>query len=491
MGVIFTFLMGLLASFESITDNDYFWHIAVGKWIDINKTIPNKPLFSWWGLQEGYSWTSHEWLTEWIMYKAGDIGCIVIMLLIFLALYFIMYKMLKINFKNLFDVKLLYLLLMTVFFKVTGPRPYIISLFFFAYLIYILFSYLDKDKLVFNKLIWTIPIIQLLWANLHGGSSSMPYIFIIGILLTDLVIKIFKINDERFASFKLDKKQIKTLLIVLILTLIATCINPTGFNLILYPFTNMADTNMIDYIIEWQSPSFHGFLGIYIFIMVAVPIFNMMLTKKKYKTYEIVLFALMFYMALKSQRFIGMFGIYSTFMVGKYLFFDDNAYEIIKKPFKKLEKLIKYLFIILLLMIVSLFGYRQISNFKLVDNNGFYSDEAVKKVIEINPKRMYNDFGAGGYLLYKLSEYNALDKQEIFIYGLGDVFSNNILPDSVALYKVTKDPDELIKKYDFDLILTVSTSPLRYYLDKCNEWKVTYSDQMNYMYEKNTGGNDE
>ena len=72
MGVIFTFLMGLFMSFEAITDNDYFWHVAVGKWIDINKTIPNKPLFSWWGLQENYNWTSHEWLTEWIMYKLGD-----------------------------------------------------------------------------------------------------------------------------------------------------------------------------------------------------------------------------------------------------------------------------------------------------------------------------------------------------------------------------------------------------------------------------------
>lgn len=471
-------------SFESITDNDYFWHVVVGKWIDLNKTIPNKPLFSWWGTLQNYDWTSHEWLTEWIMYKLGDIGCIVIMLVIFLALYYLMYKMLKIKFKKLFDVKLLYLLLMTVFFKVTGPRPYIISLLLFAYLIYVLFSYLDKDKKIFNKLIWTLPVMQLLWANLHGGSSSMPYIFIIGILLCDLVLKIFKIKDERWASFKLDKKEIKTLLIVLCLVLIATCINPTGYKLIIYPFTNMADTNMIDYIVEWQSPSFHGMLGLYIFIMIAIPVFNMILTKKKYKTYEIAIFLLMFYMALKSQRFIGMFGIYSTWMIGKYLFFEDNVYEIIKKPFKKFENIIKYGFICLLVLIVGLVGYKQINNFKLVDNHGFYSDKAVEKIIELKPKRMYNDFGAGGYLLYKLNEYNALNDIEIFIYGLGDVFSNNILPDTISLYRVTKNPDDLIKKYDFDVILTVSTSSLHYYLDKSNEWEIYYSDSMNIIYTK-------
>ena len=193
MGIIFTFLMGLFMSFESITDNDYFWHVVIGRWIDTNHAIPNRPLFSWWGMQSDLSWTSHEWLTEWIMYKLGDAGCIAIMLIIFFLLYVLMAKLLKVKFNKIFDVKLIYLLLMTIFFKVTGPRPYIISLLFFAYLLYVLFGYLDNKK-KFNKLIWTLPIMQVLWANLHGGSSSLPYVFIIGILLSDLFIKIFGSN---------------------------------------------------------------------------------------------------------------------------------------------------------------------------------------------------------------------------------------------------------------------------------------------------------
>lgn len=487
MGVIFTFIVGLLAAFEPITDNDYFWHVVIGRWIDNHGAIPNVPLFSWWGLEQGYSWTSHEWLTEWIMYKAGDIGCIAIMLGIFIVLYYLMYKMLKIDFKKLFDVKLLYLLLMTVFFKVTGPRPYIISLVFFAYLIYVLFSYLDKDKKIFDKLIWTLPIMQILWANLHGGSSSMPYIFILGVLLTDFFIKLFKINDQRWAGFKLDKTQIKTLLINLGLIAVATCINPVGYKLLLYPFTNMADTNMIDYILEWQSPSFHGLLGIYIFIMVAFPVFNMIVTKKSYKTYEIAIFALLFYMALKSQRFIGMFGIYSTWMIGKYLFLDKEFYDTVRKPFKKFEKLITYGFETLLVLIVILTAYVQINKFTtIVDNDGYYSDGAIEAVINAKPKRMYNDFGQGGYLLYKLDKANALDNMNIFIYGLGDVFSNNILIDTTKLYKLQEDPEKLITKYNFDLMLTVSKSPLCRYLIQNPNWKVLYSDDMNYVFIRNT-----
>lgn len=498
MGVIFTFIIGLLMAFEPITDNDYFWHVVIGKWIDLNKKIPHDALYSWWGLKEKYYWTSHEWLTEWIMYKAGDVGCIVIMLMIFLGLYYLMYKMLKIDFKRLLDVKLLYLLMMTVFFKVTGPRPYITSLLFFAYLIYVLFSYLDGEKKIFNKLIWTLPILQLIWANIHGGSSSLIYIFLLGVLLSDLFLKIFKIKEERWAAFRLNKKQSKTLWINLLLVIIATCINPVGINLLIYPFTNMADTKMIDYILEWQSPDFHGLLGIYIFIMLAIPVFNMMLTKKNYKFYEIAIFALFFYMALKSQRFIGMFGIYSTWMIGKYLFIDDSVYETLKKPFKKFEGTITYIFLSLLLIITVFVANIQIKNFKaivaknekegytskVVDNDGYYSDGAIEKLISLKPQRMYNDFGNGGYLLYRLNQYNALNDMNIFIYGLGDVFSNNILPDSKVIYNVQKDIEKLLSKYDFDVMLTVSRSPLCQYLKQSDKWQIEYKDEMNYIFTK-------
>ncbi|MCM1370609.1 MAG: hypothetical protein NC181_01785 [Clostridium sp.] len=486
MGVFFTFITGLLMAFEPITDNDVFWHLVIGKWIDTNHAIPTQELFSWYGTSQGYKWTSHEWLTEWIMYKVGPIGCIVLMLIIFLGLYFLMYKMLKLNAKKLFDFKWLYLLLMTVFFKVTGPRPYIISLLFFAYLVYILFSYIDDEKPIFKKLIWTIPIMQILWVNLHGGSSSLPYLFIIGVLICDLILKIIPNASKRWGEFRLTKEKRKTLIILLGLVLLASLINPTTYNILLYPFTNMADTNMIDLILEWKSPSFHGLLGIYIFIMIAFPLFNMILSEKKYKLHEVAFLAVMFYMCLKSQRFVGMFGIYSTWLVGKYFFVTDDIYEGIRKPFKKFEKIITYSFSCLLVLVVCLVGYKQIKSFdKVMDNHGYYSDESILKVIELKPKRMYNDFGQGGYLLYKLDEYNALDNTKLFIYGLGDVFSNNILPDATKLSNVSGNPKEIIEKYDFDLILTSKQYPLHYYLDELDDWNLIYEDDMGYIYTKN------
>lgn len=481
MGLIFTFVIGLFMAFEPITDNDWFWHYVIGNFISTNKVIPQEELFTWY---KSYSWVSHEWLTELIMYKITPLGCLVIMLLIFLLLYILMAKNLKLKFKSFFDFKLLYLLLMTVFFKVTGPRPYIISLLFFAYLVYSLFTYLDKDK---KKLLYTIPILQLLWVNLHGGSSSLSYIFLLGVLLSHYFFKIFKIEIPRLDTKLLSKEQEKNVIIVLILTIMASMINPFGIKMLIYPFSNMLDNNMTGYILEWASPSFHHFFGFYIFVMIAAPLFNLMLTKERIKFYELCFQLLFLYMALKSQRFIGMYGIYSTWMLGKYFFVTESMYNNYRFFFKKYYNIIKYTITTILIILMLVVGINQTKAFidtGIIDNDGFYSDSAIEKIIELKPKRLYNDYSQGGYLLYKLNEYKALDDIKIFAYGLGDVFSNEILPDTVNLQDLLEDPKYLLDKYNFDYLLTTKNHKLHYYLEASNDYKLIYNDDMCYIFKK-------
>ena len=483
MGIIVCILLGLFMALEPITDNDYFWHIVVGKWINNNHMIPNTELFSW---VSGKAWVAHEWLNELIMYKAGHLGCLLIMLGIFLLLYILMAKMLRLKFKKLLDFKLCYFLLMTVFFKVTGPRPYIVSLVFLAYLVYVLFSYLD-DKTWAKKLIYTLPILQILWINFHGGSSSLIYLFIIGVFMCDIFVKIFKFKPNRWNTFKLDKKQIKTLGIVLVLTIMASCLNPFGSKMLLYPFTNMLDDSMTSYILEWNSPSFHNFLGLYIFIIIAFPLFNMILGKKDVKLHEIGFQLMFLFMALKSQRFIGMYGIYSCWNIGKYFFVTDDIYASLKNPFKRIERPIYYLSCCILVVGTIFVGYKQgksLRNTGLIDNDGFYSDKAVEKLVSLEPKRLYNDYSQGGYLLYKLDSLNALDKVKVFSYGLGDVFSKDLLPDTVNLQDLYEDPKEILDKYNFDYLITTVNHTLHYYLEANRDYELIYSDDMCYIFKK-------
>ena len=249
----------------------------------------------------------------------------------------------------------------------------------------------------------------------------------------------------------------------------------------------MLDDSMTSYILEWNSPSFHNFLGLYIFIMIAFPLFNLIVQKKDMKMYEIGFQLMFLFMALKSQRFIGMYGIYSCWNVGKYFFVTDDMYDYLKKPFKKVVKPIYYLTCGLLVLGTALVGYKQIKSFTntgIIDNDGFYSDEAVAKVIELEPKRLYNDYSQGGYLLYKLDELNALDKVKIFSYGLGDVFSKDLLPDTMNLQDLKTNPQEILERYDFDYLLTTDSHTLHYYLEASSDYELVYHDDMCYIFKK-------
>ena len=103
-----------------------------------------------------------------------------------------------------------------------------------------------------NKSIYFLPIISLLWANLHGGSSSLSYI-------VPLFYLFFSIREFKIGNIQKDllsKEKLKKLAIICLLTILTICINPYGFKMLLYPYSNMLDTTMLASIVEWQSPNY-------------------------------------------------------------------------------------------------------------------------------------------------------------------------------------------------------------------------------------------
>lgn len=68
-GVVFV----LACAFAVVTvslwtaDPDVFWHLAVGKWISQNGAVPRTDVYSW--SAYGQPWTAHQWLWELILYQ--------------------------------------------------------------------------------------------------------------------------------------------------------------------------------------------------------------------------------------------------------------------------------------------------------------------------------------------------------------------------------------------------------------------------------------
>lgn len=460
-------IINFIMSIKSIADPDYGWHISVGKYIFENGLIPKNDIFSWYGISERLEFISHEWLSDVIMYLLGNIGNIILLGIMVTIFYIFLVKFIRIDKKfNMFNIfKFIWLILCFIPLGSLGHRPYLFSYLFFLIFIYLLFKYINNN-LKHYKILFIIPILQLLWVNMHGGSSILiPLILTVTIVLSIIFKKLR------------DVEKIKTLLFILVLSLIASLINPYGYKILLYPFINMGDSIMLDTIVEWFSPNFHGLIGIYYFIIIIVPILIFIYNKNNINIIDLCLYLLFLFMMFRSVRFIHYYIFISTYYVGKYMVNFKN----INMRFKVNTKVVK-IFTYTVLIFLSILGiYYQITN--LDSDNSFvysYSDTAIEKLKELKPKRMFNDYNTGGYLTNKLygSDIN------IFINGIADIYSSSILKDAYDFVNMNSNPEEIISKYQFDVIIIMRDVPLEWYLEKSDEYSIYYQDDTATIYKR-------
>lgn len=175
----FAWLMPLLFLFGRMNgapgllgDGDTGWHIRTGEWILAHGQVPWADPFSF--TRPGEPWYAWEWLSEVLMaalHQAGGMQAVLLgsMLLICLT-FFLLYRLVVRSSGS----PLIAFALTTV--AAGGAaihwlaRPHL-----FTMLSVVIFcSVLERRKM---KLLWLLPLLTVLWTNLHGG-------FIAGILVT-------------------------------------------------------------------------------------------------------------------------------------------------------------------------------------------------------------------------------------------------------------------------------------------------------------------
>jgi hypothetical protein len=67
-------LAAYLTMAQRMADPDQFWHIATGRWIVQNGTIPTHDVFSWWATANNREWVAQEWLFGILVYGAYWLG---------------------------------------------------------------------------------------------------------------------------------------------------------------------------------------------------------------------------------------------------------------------------------------------------------------------------------------------------------------------------------------------------------------------------------
>lgn len=217
-------------------DPDLWGHIKFGAdhWID--GKLAEKDPYSF--TAEGHRWINHEWLSEIIFYLTyqifGSAGLLIGKLTIGLCMTAMIIKICGMRYRDPLILVIVLILASFVARKGFMIRPQLFSFLFFSVFLYLFHLFFEKQK---NRL-YLIPIIMVLWVNLHGG-------FLMGWALVMGVVG-WKTLEKLIRGKQVD--QLGMLWMWALLTSLSTLLNPYGINLLIFLYESLSVPRQIT---EW------------------------------------------------------------------------------------------------------------------------------------------------------------------------------------------------------------------------------------------------
>ena len=112
-----------------------------------------------------------------------------------------------------------------------------------------------------------------------------------------------------------------------------------------------------------------------------------------------------------------------------------------------------------------------IKNIKNKCNIKMLNDEIIEIIKKDKPKRLYNFYDYGGYLVYK--------NIPVFVDGRADLYSSYNYSDYLGISNLSGEYEDLIKYYDFDYYLVPDNFPIYNYLKYSDNYKlIMYSNHV-------------
>lgn len=419
-------------------DPDFGWHYQFGQLVTTTGKIPMNDPFSY--TMPSYHFVDHEWITDILLANVynwfGMLPLIEGFALLGICALVIVSKGTEQR-----RIGMPLFLIGGTLFEFMGIRPQIITWVLLAVL----------ASIIWQKNLWQrwrlyLPLLFLLWANIHGG-------FAIGIV----VLSIFVIGQT------IEKRRIeKTNLVVLFLSLITTLVNPYGYHLWIEVLKSMMDTSLRWSIQEWYPAIY--FTNIAFWIYATLSFFLLIRYRQKFSMTTIFLYCFLLLSGLASMRNIPIFVIVSffpTLQAIRYLSEEAEKHMYGKERFAK--SYVGFTLICLFLFLPQL-GAFLYGTYVLHEGQNSSPAGAVTYLQNKPPQQnIFSSYDWGGYLVWQLPEKkvfvdgrmpswrNASAQKNESTYAFGEY--TNILKKEVPFKTI-------IAKYHIDTVL-VSSSDLQ------------------------------
>lgn len=482
---------------SQISNNDIWMHLKNGELILKNRHFLYTDTYSFRTI--GMPWVNHEWLAGVIFYlvfQMGKVNGLIIfktLLVLVLTLWLIATCLLT---KNRWNI--LYPVIVFALFNAgvrSLERPHMFTDFFVPVFFFILFAYKYRKK---DYLFW-LPILMLLWVNIHGG-----FVVGMGIITLFTLFETCRTFLNRYLKKRqndiLSIKQLKKLWIIWLISGLVLMLNPHGLSIYTYPFELASKQTFMTQIYEWQPPfKSETFMKSYAFnyflVWMALLGLSFLLDWKRFDLTNFMLSLLFLSMALKMHRNITIFALATAPIISLNLdqFFDGLFKD--QKGFIGADLLVKTCLLLITagLTVMSFqygYIYRQGSNKPY--GWGVASNMPIKAVEYLKKNQIkgnsFNPYTYGTYLIWHLyPETRVVMDSRDLPYGESLYLEHQYAMVDVNAFKF------IFQKYHIDyILLNYRQSELVEhfkYLQDNKEWVMVYFDDQNLIYIRNTPTN--
>ena len=451
---------------DNKADPDLWGHLAFGRTIYETHEAPRVDAYSY--TSAGSKWINHEWLSELVFYGvtryAGPVGLLVLKTLIGLAIAFILYLSVTAKTRSV----LLAMVFLFVSFSMMSfgflIRPQIFTYFFFTLVIFLLEKFRGSERDVW---IYPLPVIFLLWANMHGG-------FVAGLAV------LFLFYAFRTAKGGFDPKFTA----VCLLSFLVTFVNPYGPGL--WGFLLRSLSRARPYLPEWGGMELGWDYTDYLSAVV-ITLAGLFFARKKRDPFEVALLCAAIVVSMAQKRHLVLFAAAFCIFVPGYVA------SILELPVERLERRISKGTLTVIFSCLALFFIYSTARFDKTDP---LKIEVPADRYPVNALKFLKDNGINGNIFCFFDWSQMCIRQlpagnKVFFDGrYRTVYSDELINGYFDVLYGERNYKSFLRKYpETDIMLLHPSNPLAALLPEDPAWVKIYSSPVSVIFIKKSGKN--
>ncbi|MGH9775081.1 MAG: hypothetical protein ACRD50_09060 [Candidatus Acidiferrales bacterium] len=465
-GVFFGTLSQGTKSDTLFSEGDTWWHLRAGEDILRTHRVPHTDSYSW--TAAGTGWIAYEWLGEVAMaeaYRLGGLrGLKLFQLLLNGGMLTLLYAYAALrsgNAKAAFVVCALITPVAAVFWSL---RPQLCGYILFLVVLVLI----ERFRRGNNRVIWFLPVIFLIWVNLHGT-------FVFGFMALGIAwtCGLRSVRWNAIESSAWSPPQRSNLAIAALLSSMALFLTPYSSQLAAYPFDiGFLQPANIANVQEWLPVTAERFLAVVVTGLLLTFFIWTLTARTTHRLDDVLFVGIASLLATTHLRFVPLLLIVCVPLIAA-LFA-----RILPRlnPHRDRPGLNAGLMVASLAAIAFFFP----TTATLEKTFAEHMPVAAAAYLREHPSKgeMFNEYGWGGYLAWV-----RVPSSGVFIDGRADIYERaGVLQDYLSISRLEPGAILILKKYSIHICMLRRDAPLATVLAAMPDWRAVYADSLSVIY---------